>query len=102
MARSGGRGLRVARARFLAQLRDQHRPSLPVDGPLVTFTFRATLRGQVLAQASEAAWASEPTTACDPLRLTISGREQAALLDGASVIQEAQAMLGVSLHRPLR
>jgi hypothetical protein len=77
-------------------------PSLPVDGPLVTFTFRATLRGQVLAQASEAAWASEPTTACDPLRLTISGREQAALLGGASVIQEAQAMLGVSLHRPLR
>jgi hypothetical protein len=76
-------------------------PALPVDGPFVTFTFRVTQGGRALAQASEPAWATEPTTACDPMTLTISGRVQTPLLGGASVVQKAEALLGVTLHRPL-
>jgi hypothetical protein len=76
-------------------------PALPVDGPFVTFTFRATRAGSMLAQASEAAWASEPSSPCEPMQLTIEGRPQADLLDGPSVVRSAQALLGVTLRRPL-
>jgi hypothetical protein len=76
-------------------------PAFPVDGPFVTFTFRATSRGPILAKASEAAWASEPSTACAPMRLTIEGREQTALLDGPSVVGAAEHLLGARLRRRL-
>ncbi|HEY5195008.1 MAG TPA: hypothetical protein VIJ39_14220 [Solirubrobacteraceae bacterium] len=76
-------------------------PAFPVNGPFVNFTFRSTRHGPTLAQASEAAWASEPSSACEPMRLTIAGRPRTALLDGPSVVRKAQALLGVTLHRPL-
>lgn len=76
-------------------------PALPVDGPFVTFTFRAARGGPTLAQASEAAWAREPSSACEPMRLTIAGRPRTALLDGPSVVSQAEELLEVKLHRQL-
>jgi hypothetical protein len=74
-------------------------PAYPVDGPYVTFTFRATRRGPTFARAREPAWVTEPTTACDPMELEISGRVSTALLGGAAVLQRAERLLGLSLRR---
>jgi hypothetical protein len=76
-------------------------PAFPGDGPFVTFDFRSTDGGPLLAQAIEPAWAREPTTACDPMALTILGHAWTPLLGGASVVRRSQALLGVTLQRPL-
>jgi hypothetical protein len=74
-------------------------PSLPTNAPVVTFTFRAAPDGPVLAGASEPAYATEPTTPCDPMTIAIDGRRWPPLLGGASVVDAAQQMLRIKLRR---
>ena len=74
-------------------------PSFPTNAPVVTFTFRAATGGPVLADASEPAYATEPTTPCDPMTITIQGRRWTPLLGGASVVHAAQEMLRIKLQR---
>ncbi len=76
-------------------------PAFPADGPYVTFTFRASASGPALAQASQAAWASEPTTPCDPMSFSIRGHPETPLLGGAAVVRETGQLLGVQLATPL-
>jgi hypothetical protein len=75
-------------------------PSYPADAPVVTFTFRAAPGGAVLTRAGEPAYATEPTTPCDPMTIVIEGRRWTPLLGGASVVQAAQRILRVKLVRP--
>jgi hypothetical protein len=75
-------------------------PSYPTNAPVVTFTFRATPAGPVLADAREPAYATEPTTPCDPMTITIDGRRWTPLLGGASVVDSAQQILHIKLKRP--
>jgi hypothetical protein len=74
-------------------------PSLPTNAPVVTFTFRAATGGPVLADASEPAGATEPTTPCDPMTIVIDGRRWPSLVGGASVVHAAQQMLRIKLQR---
>lgn len=74
-------------------------PAMSADAPVVTFTFRRELEGAVIARASELASAVEPTTACDPMTLTIGGHPWPSLLGGAAVVHHAQRLLGVRLAR---
>jgi hypothetical protein len=74
-------------------------PSWSPDAPVVTFMFRRALDGPVVARASELAAATEPTTPCDPMTLTIAGRRWHPLLGGAAVVRTAQRLLGVRLTR---
>ena len=69
------------------------------DAPVVTFTFRRDPDGPVVARASELAAATEPTTPCDPMTLTIEGRRWHPLLGGAAVVRTAQRLLRVGLAR---
>lgn len=64
----------------------------------MTFTFRASDGGTVLATASELAFATEPTTPCDPMSFSIRDHPQTPLLGGASVIRKASRLLGVHLQ----
>jgi len=75
-------------------------PLLPARGPIVTFTFRASDGGTVLARASEPSSAREPTTSCDPMTFSIRGHEQTPLLGGAAVVRKAGQLLGVHLQTP--
>jgi hypothetical protein len=75
-------------------------PESPVDAPVVTFTFRASDGGTVLATASQSAWAREPTTSCDPMSFSIRGRSQTPLLGGAAVVRKAGRLLGIRLQSP--
>jgi hypothetical protein len=74
-------------------------PSCPADAPVVTFTFRAAPGGPALANTSEPASATEPTTPCDPMTIPIEGRRWTPLLGGASVVQAAQRILRIKLTR---
>jgi hypothetical protein len=74
-------------------------PDIPVDAPAVTFTFRADGRGPALAQARESASASGPLDPCEPMSFTLAGRSLIPLLGGATVIEPAQTLLGVTLRR---
>jgi hypothetical protein len=74
-------------------------PSLPTNAPVVTFIFRAATGGPVLADASEPAGATEPTTPCDPMTIAIDGRRWPSLLGGASVVHAAQQILRIKLQR---
>jgi hypothetical protein len=74
-------------------------PSWSPDAPVVTFTFRRAPDGPVVARATELAAATEPTTPCDPMTLTIEGRRWHPLLGGAAVVRTAQRLLGVRLAR---
>jgi hypothetical protein len=74
-------------------------PSWPADAPVVTFTFRRALGEAAVARASQLASATEPTTPCDPMTLTITGRRWTPLLGGAAVVRAAQRLLGVRLAR---
>jgi hypothetical protein len=71
-----------------------HCPAQVPGLAMVTFTFRAHRGGPALAQASEDADDVVPTTACDPLRVTIAGRAQTPLLGGATLLREISRMLG--------
>ncbi len=81
------------------QPEDINCPSYPTSAPEVTFTFRTAPRGPVLAHASEPAYATEPTTPCDPMTITIDGRRWTPLLGGASVVHATQQMLHIKLQR---
>jgi len=74
-------------------------PSYPADAPVVTFTFRAAPGGPALANASEPAYATEPTTPCDPMTIAVEGRRWTPLLGGASVVHAAEQMLRIKLER---
>jgi hypothetical protein len=74
-------------------------PSWSPEAPVVTFIFRHDLGGPVVARASELAAATEPTTPCDPMTLTIDGRRWHPLLGGAAVVRTAQRLLGLRLVR---
>jgi hypothetical protein len=74
-------------------------PAEVVGAPLVTFTFRRDLTGPAVAQATELASATEPTTPCDPMTLSIDGRRWTPLLGGAAVVRAAQRLIGVRLVR---
>ena len=71
-------------------------PMIIVNGPTVTFTFRASAGGSVLAQAIQMV-VHGPTTACDPMRLTIAGRQQTPLLGGSSFLVAVGKLLGLQL-----
>jgi hypothetical protein len=75
-------------------------PSQQGDAPIVTFTFRASDQGTVLASASEPASAREPTTSCNPMTFSIRGHPQTPLLGGAAVVAKAGRLLGVHLQTP--
>jgi hypothetical protein len=70
------------------------------DAPVVTFTFRASDEGTVLASAGELASAREPTTSCDPMTFSIRGHPQTPLLGGAAVVGKAGRLLRVHLQTP--
>jgi hypothetical protein len=74
-------------------------PARPAGAPVVTFTFRRRLGGAVVARATQLAGAVEPTTACDPMTLSIEGRRWPPLLGGAAVVHNAQRLLGIRLAR---
>jgi hypothetical protein len=65
------------------------------EGPIVIFSFKATRDGLVLAQAQQV-W-----NGCPPMGLWIYKHKQTPLLGGESVIQQAEKLLHVTLHRPL-
>ncbi len=73
-------------------------PAFPTGAPVVTFTFRASDGGTVLASASEPASAREPTSSCDPMTFSIRGHPQTPLLGGAAVVHAAGRLLGVHLQ----
>jgi hypothetical protein len=73
-------------------------PEISAGRAFVTFTFRATKRGAFLAQAIESASATGSVPPCETMQLTISEHTQTPLLGGASVVEKAQALLGVSLR----
>lgn len=75
-------------------------PALPASGPIVTFTFRASDGGTVLARASEPSSAREPTTSCNPMTFSIRGHQKTPLLGGAAVAAKAGRLLGVHLQTP--
>jgi hypothetical protein len=75
-------------------------PSQQGDAPVVTFTFRASDEGNMLASASEASSAREPTTPCTAMTFSIRGRPQTPLLGGAAVVRKAGRLLGVHLQTP--
>ncbi len=72
-------------------------PAMPVHEPVITFTFRSSQGGAVLAVASEHADVREPTTPCDPLNFSIRGQPQTPLLRGAAFLAAAGRLLGVRL-----
>lgn len=74
-------------------------PDIQFDAPTVTFTFRASSRGPALAQASEPTSASGPLAPCEPMRFTLAGRALTPLLGGATVVEQAQVLLGVTLRQ---
>lgn len=74
-------------------------PDIQFDVPTVTFTFRGSSRGPALAQASEPTSASGPLSPCEPMRFTLAGRGLTPLLGGATVVEQAQVLLGVTLRQ---
>ena len=77
-------------------------PAYPVNAPIVTFTFRARLDRPALAVAREPAFATEPTTPCDPMTFSIRGHARRPLLGGAAVVRAASRMLGIRLRVPIQ
>jgi hypothetical protein len=76
-------------------------PGFTGSGPFVTFTFLASAGGPVLAHVSQAAWATEPTTPCDPMTFSVHGRAETPLLGGAAVVHKVGQLLGVQLATKL-
>jgi len=72
-------------------------PMIMINGPTVTFTFRASAGGKILAQASQYAAFPGPNTACDPMRLSIEGRTQTPLLGGNGFVAAVGKLLGLKL-----
>jgi hypothetical protein len=75
-------------------------PAVIAGVPFVTFTFRASDGGTVLARASQAASSREPTTPCDAMAFSVRGHAKTPLLGGAAVVSKAGHLLGVHLQTP--
>ena len=71
-------------------------PMILVNGPTVTFAFRASAGGSVLAKASQNV-AQGPSSVCNPMRLIIEGRSQTPLLGGSAFVAAAGKLLGLPL-----
>lgn len=65
--------------------------------PIVTFTFRASPDGPVLATVTEAANTPAGADPCFAAGLTIRGHRQPSLLEGGRLLRQADAILGVKL-----
>jgi hypothetical protein len=72
-------------------------PEEGIDEPWISFVFRETAGGPVLAEASERADSREPTTACNPMSFSIRGVPQTPLLEGPRVVVESERLLGTKL-----
>jgi hypothetical protein len=72
-------------------------PAFPENAPVVTFKFRVSRGGPALATATESAYATEPTTPCNPMTFSVRGRARKPLLGGAAVVRAAGRMLGIRL-----
>jgi len=72
-------------------------PSYAPDSATITFSFRARRGGAALAQASELASATEPTTSCDAMSFSVRGHTETPLLDGPAVVARVERLLGVHL-----
>ena len=98
---------RVAQVRRIASLIDGLKTEQPgamdctgrADDPVVTFTFRAVLGGRVLARATQIVDGGAGRPQCEPMTLTVRGRPQTPLLDGATVVRSAQRLLGIRVPR---
>jgi len=71
-------------------------PDIPVNPPLVTLTFRASARGAVLAQASQAVNASAGPP-CQPMGLSIRGHSEPSLAGGLAFLPKLGRLIGVKL-----
>jgi hypothetical protein len=71
-----------------------------VGAPVVTFSFRASRTGRVLATASEPADVTEPTGACDALSFQTDVRAWPPLLHGARFLHRVDAMLHTHFAMP--
>jgi hypothetical protein len=69
--------------------------------PKITFTFRTSPRGSVLAVATEPANATGTGT-CEPMMLSINGLPRKPLLEGPKVVAEAQRLLKEGIVKDLR
>jgi hypothetical protein len=69
------------------------------DDPVVTFTFRASPGGRVLARATQIIGPSPRGGFCEPMTFTVRGHPQTPLLDGASVVRAARRLLGIRVPR---
>ena len=73
------------------------RPRHPREfSPLVTLTFRASARGAVLAQASQAVNASAGPP-CQPMGLSIRGHSEPSLAGGLAFLPKLGRLIGVKL-----
>jgi hypothetical protein len=68
-----------------------------MPAPIVTFMFRAGPAEPVLATVREAADTPESAEPCFTTTLTIRGHRQPGLLEGARLLRQAGAILGVNL-----
>jgi hypothetical protein len=71
-------------------------PGMMVGVPLITFRFRASPGGAVLAQASYQDQFAGLSNQCDPITLTIAGRARHALL-GDDFVRRVQRLTGFDL-----
>jgi len=71
-------------------------PDIPVNPPVVTLTFRASARGAVLAQASQAVNASAGPP-CQPMSLSIRGHAEPSLAGGLAFLRKLGRLIGVIL-----
>jgi hypothetical protein len=70
------------------------------DDPVLTFTFRSSPGGPVLARARQLINPGETGTPCDPMTLSIRARTRSPLVGGAEVLRAAQRLLGIRVPRP--
>ena len=63
----------------------------------VDFVFREVARARVVAEAWEATNATSPTTARGPMHLKIGGKLQTPLLEGVTVVADAERLLKMKL-----
>ena len=68
-----------------------------LPAPIVTFTFRATPEGPVMATVTEAANTPTGADPCFTAGLTIRGHREPGLLEGGMLLREAGAIAGVKL-----
>jgi hypothetical protein len=72
-------------------------PEFGEESPIATFAFRAERGRAIVAQASQIANATQPTTGCDPMNLSIRGRPETPLRGGVGVLRQVGQLLGIQL-----